>query len=425
MTLPPGTQVGEYIVFRFIGAGGFGEVYEARAKSTQHRVALKLLHDAAKCTDLERFKREALYANRVRDRTKFVPTVVAAGIDARTKRPWLAVDFIDGQTLESMVERRLQFGQRVSWAEAKEILFCVMDALRAAHASHIVHCDIKPANIIVEAFSSPERRWVAYVLDFGIARVRSDFAQRTMTTLAMSPKWAAPEQLDGQAVTPKSDQWSFAQVVYWLLVGERFPMREAQRTTPAQWARARGALLPPLFDAWFARATRNAPDERFESIEHAWRALELVFSNEFASPRTFAHTANTNAKIEHYPMPPQAAMIPAPPTPPMAASTPSPVQATVKSSPRTWLAITAVVGAIAGASIGAVVTLNSKHENGRSTSRAQIAAPIRTISEPGYVAIEQRQDVLDAARRWSAFVQSYGGTPVEHVYLPRIGCDCG
>ncbi|MFO0562908.1 MAG: serine/threonine-protein kinase [Polyangiales bacterium] len=420
MTLSPGAQVGEYIVLHFIGAGGFGEVFEAREKSTQHRVALKLLLNAGAGTDPEKFKREALYANRVRERSKFVPTVVAAGIDANTKRPWLAVDFIDGQALEAMMEQRQRSGQRFSWGEAKEILFCVMDALRAAHANNIVHCDIKPANIIVARSPTPERQWVAYVLDFGIARLRSDYAARAMTTLAMSPKWASPEQLHAQPVTPKSDLWSFAQVVYWLLVGAQFPVSEAQRTTPAQWGRAQGAALPPLFEEWFARATRNAPEERFESIEQAWSALERTFSDELASQRTIAQPANAYANTAHAPMPPAAMALASQPSisaPALAANAPRTAE---KSASKAGVVIAAAVSIVAVVSVGAVVTLRGKDESDRRTTQAPSEVPIRTTVDTSYVPIAQRPDVLEAAQRWSAFVQSYGATPVERVYLPRV-----
>lgn len=418
MTLSPGARVGEYIVVRFIGVGGFGEVYEAREKNTQHRVALKLLHNADTNTDPEKFKREALYANRVRESSKFVPTIVAAGIDAPTKRPWLAVDFIDGPTLESMMEQRQRLRHRFSWGEAKEILFCVMDALRAAHANNIVHCDIKPANVIVERSATPERQWIAHVLDFGIARIRSDLARKPLTTLAMTTTWASPEQIHGQAITPKSDQWSFAQVVYWLLVGAQFPVSEAQRTTPARWASAQGTALPPLFEEWFARATRNAPEERFESIDHAWSALEQTFSDELASQRTISQPASAYAKTEHAPMPTVAITLASQPFVSVPAFSATAPRSTKKSKATGWVAIAVVVGIVAVAGVGAVVTLRGADE--RTTRTPNEGPPPRTLVETDYVPIAQRPEAWAAAQRWTAFVQSYGATTVERVYLPRV-----
>lgn len=430
MTLVPGTQVGEYIIVRPLGAGGFGQVYEAREKSTQHRVALKLLHSTRRDADPEKFKREALYANRVRERSQFVPNVVAAGIDANTRSPWLAVEFIDGQTLDAMMEQRRQLGRRWSWGEAREILFCVTDALRAAHANNLVHCDVKPANIIVSRSPTPERTWVAHVLDFGIAQIRSDFAVETTTTRAMSPEWAAPEQfIATQAVTPKSDQFSFAQLVCWLLVGERFPHTEAQRATPTQWARQRGATLPATFDLWFSRATRNAPDERFESVEHAWSALERAFSDEIASQRTIAQPANGYANTEQSPAPPHAATVLSQPTLAVPGLAPMVERAPAKPASQPWIAVVAVVGVAAIVSVGAAVTLRGETDAEPRTTRAPTERPpsprtnvpqrLQTV-EQGYTPVDQNPELQTSLARWSAFASGVDRSNPSAVYQSPV-----
>lgn len=412
--LVPGAHIGEYIVVRPLGAGGFGEVYEAREKSTRNRVALKVLHDTRAWQDHEKFKREALFANRVRERSAFVPNVVAANIDATTGRPWLALEFIDGQTLSEQQRQRQRLGQRWSWSEAREVLYCVMDALRAAHANDLVHCDIKPANIMVKKSPTPERQWIAYVLDFGIARVRSNLATHAATTLACSPEWASPEQINGQSVTAKSDQYAFAQVAYWLLVGERFPKTEEQRTTPEQWATQRLVSLPAAFFQWFARATRSAPEERFESIEVAWNALERAFSSAPQSTTARPHppyAATECAPVYHAPAVPTA--YPST-TVPAVVARPAPPRTPPAS--RRIAVVASVVVLVAMVSLGAMSKLRGGADAPSPPPRQVIAPP---APRPEYVPVAQQPEVLAAAQRWSAFVQSYARTPVEHVYLPR------
>jgi serine/threonine protein kinase len=271
------SKLGDFEIVRPLGEGGFGDVFEARARDTRLRVALKIIRDPLKRQAGE-FLKEALFCNVVRERSPFVPQVVAAGVDEQTQRPWIAVEYIEGVTLEALMRGVRRKGMPWAWSEAREILYCVVHALRCAHEVHLVHCDIKPSNVMVARSSTPERRWIAYVLDFGVARLRSDLSKHATATAACSPAWASPEQLEARGVTPKSDQWSFALLVFWTLVGETFPLTERQRRSAVQWAQWHGVSLPPAFDAWFARATQASPDHRFADIDRAWEALEQIFA---------------------------------------------------------------------------------------------------------------------------------------------------
>lgn len=174
-TLAPGRVIGDYLLLRPLSQGGFGEVYEARDQRTQHRVALKVIHrERMSEAMLAKFTHEALISNRVSESSRFVPKVVRADVDHALGRAWLAMEFIDGPTLAAAAAQ----GQRWSPREVIEVLYCVADALTAAHASDLVHCDIKPDNVVIQRSPTPERTWVAYVLDFGIARLRTDHSTR-------------------------------------------------------------------------------------------------------------------------------------------------------------------------------------------------------------------------------------------------------
>jgi hypothetical protein len=111
-----------------------------------------------------------------------------------------------------------------------------------------------------------------YVLDFGVAKLRSDAHSRAPASTAVgTPPWMPPERFDGEAL-PQSDVFSFALLAYFLLVGRMLP--RAQRLTACAVAASVGVSLPAAFDPWIARATHEQPRERFESAGHAWRALE-------------------------------------------------------------------------------------------------------------------------------------------------------
>lgn len=416
-TLSPGALVGEYVIVRPLGEGGFGEVYEARDQRTQHRVALKVLHRASMSdTQRERFAREALISNRVSESSSFVPKVVRAAFDEQLERAWLAIEYIEGEPLSAATERILRW----SWSEAREVLYCVAHALSAAHSSQLVHCDIKPENVMVRRLDTRERKLVAYVLDFGIARVRTDRATHAPSTMAATVQWAAPEQLDQRPVTPATDQYSFALVVFWMLVGAQFPRTEPDWITPSKWAAQRGVSLPAAFDQWYQRATRYPPNERFASIELAFSELERAFA---FSPVATAPTVKASV----------SAFAPTQQSPPLAAPLPSNTLPDGGRARRRRVAALLLTALVAGAAL-VVVPPAIRRLSGEPAPTARSTHPMSdprsltpsgewmptaalTAIEPGFRPLGERASLRAAAVRWQRFVESYGGTDPSDVYL--------
>lgn len=394
-TLVPGRVIGDYVLLRPLSQGGFGEVYEARDQRTQHRVALKVIHrERMNEAMLSKFTHEALISNRVSDSSRFVPKVVRADVDHALGRAWLAMEFIDGPTLAAAAAK----GQRWAPREVIEVLYCVADALTAAHASHLVHCDIKPDNVVIQRSPTPERAWVAYVLDFGIARLRTDHSTRAPSTMAATLLWAAPEQIGQVGVSPASDQYSFALLAFWMLVGEQIPITESQRTTPSQWAAHRGVSLPEGFDAWYGRATRHAPSERFESVHRAYTELERLFAARAAATApTEPQRANPYAATE------KAARAAARP------------RSTSRAASNTTRSALVGIGALL---LGAVGIYAYTREPNATAS--WIPPATLTVIEPNYQPLASRPALRAAAMRWQAFVESYGATDANSVYLPTF-----
>lgn len=158
---------GDYQIVRPLGRGGMGTVFLALQLSTGRQRALKMLqpHLVEDPRMRERFALEARAASNLQ--SDHVVEVVAAGIDAATGTPWLAMEYLEGETLDDRVHRLGRLGP----AEVAEIARQLCHGLSLAHQAGLVHRDLKPANVFV---ANPRREGVPFtvkLLDFGIAKL--------------------------------------------------------------------------------------------------------------------------------------------------------------------------------------------------------------------------------------------------------------
>ncbi|MEE4300691.1 MAG: serine/threonine-protein kinase, partial [Pseudomonadales bacterium] len=211
-----GTRVGPYRVLEGIGEGGMGAVHLGARDDGQfeQRVALKLLRPGlAPARLLERFTEERRILARLEHPN--IARLLDGGI-TETGQPWFAMEYVDGQPLgrwcdahESSVEERLR------------LFLTVCDAVRYAHSRLVVHRDLKPDNILV---AEDERgRPVVKLLDFGIAKLLEDGDAGLTRTEGppLTPAYASPEQVAGEAVSTATDVYSLGVVLYELLSGQR------------------------------------------------------------------------------------------------------------------------------------------------------------------------------------------------------------
>ncbi len=267
-----GSRVGGYRIERLLGRGGMGSVFLAVDEALERRVALKLL-DPALARD-ERFTRRFLLESKLAarlDHPAIVPVFAAGETEGRL---FIAMRYVPGGTLEDRIETR----GRLDGGEATALLAMVASALDVAHDEGLVHRDVKPGNILVEG----DR---ALLCDFGLARgaasIDSLSREHGLTgTLA----YVAPEQIEGDTVTGRADQYALACVLFEALTGRTPFLRDteiaaiyAHLSDPPPSAVEQRADLPWAIDGVLARALAKDPAERYatcgEFIAQARAAL--------------------------------------------------------------------------------------------------------------------------------------------------------
>ena len=207
-SLDPGAEVGPFTIEAFVGRGGMGEVYRAirTDPAFEQRVALKLLRIDA-VTDAALFARERRVLSRLEHPT--IARLIDGGITPGG-RSWMAMAFVQGQPLDQWCAEH-----RPSLDERLRLFGEICGAVSYAHANLIVHRDLKPANILVDA------RGRVQLLDFGIAKLLDDAGdqQTLVTSMLMTPQYAAPEQLEDGPISVATDVHALGVILYELLSG--------------------------------------------------------------------------------------------------------------------------------------------------------------------------------------------------------------
>lgn len=212
--LPPGTQVGRYRITGLLGSGGMGTVYRAeRADGEYEReVALKLVHTERLGAEAERrFRQERQILARLQH--PGIATLLDGGVTGEG-RPYLVMELIDGTSLTDYA-RTAGLGT----ADRIRLILQVIDAADFAHRSLVVHRDLKPSNVLVTPSGT------AKLLDFGVARLLDEDVDEGGATrtgwLLLTPEYAAPEQIKGEAITTATDVYALGAILYELLSGRR------------------------------------------------------------------------------------------------------------------------------------------------------------------------------------------------------------
>lgn len=214
MPLSIGKAFAGYRVLRLLGSGGMGEVYLVQHPRLPRQEALKVLRpDISRDPSFrERFIREADLAAGLRH-----PHVV--GVHDRGEcdgQLWIAMDYVDGMDLALQMAQRYPAGMPVELVVP--IVTAVASALDNAHKRGLLHRDVKPANIIVADFGSDDMS--VFLADFGIARHTDDISGLTSTNIAVGTvSYAAPEQLMGEFMDGRADQYALSATTYHLLGG--------------------------------------------------------------------------------------------------------------------------------------------------------------------------------------------------------------
>ncbi|MFN2339855.1 MAG: Stk1 family PASTA domain-containing Ser/Thr kinase [Halanaerobium sp.] len=197
-----------YKIIKEIGRGGMAIVYSARDTLLERRVALKMLRPEYKSDDefIDKFRQEARAVARLSH-----PNVVSIyDIVVDEERIYLVMEIVEGKTLKDIIKERT----KLSIVESLEIAGQIAAALSVAHGNQIVHCDIKPHNIILNDDLEVK------VTDFGIARAVNNSTVRVTETVVGSAHYFSPEQAKGGEIKAYSDLYSLGVVLYEMTTGE-------------------------------------------------------------------------------------------------------------------------------------------------------------------------------------------------------------
>lgn len=267
-----------YKIEEHIGKGGMADVYKGKDLLLERTVAIKILHQNFSGDNdfVERFKREAQAAGKLGHPN--IVNMYDVGFDQGYH--YIIMEYVDGETLKDYITHE----GRLSISTAVRITTAIAEGLEHAHAMGIIHCDIKPHNILITANGRVK------VTDFGIARaVNSSATLRYNTSVLGSVHYLSPEQAGGKAVDVKTDIYSLGVVLYEMLTG-RVPYEgetaisiaikhvKEKLTPPTRY----NPNIPPLLEGVIIKALEKSPENRYESISDFISDLRL--SQGFVTP---------------------------------------------------------------------------------------------------------------------------------------------
>ena len=308
----PGAQVAGYRLEEPIGRGGMAVVYRAYDSRLDRQVALKILAPglAADETFRRRFIRESRTAAAVDD-PHIIPVFEAGESNGVL---FIAMRYVRGGDVRSLLDRTgpLPPGQTA------EIVSQAASALDAAHARGLVHRDVKPANMLLEASGTIDRPGHVYLSDFGLSKTALAVSGITATGQFLGTlDYVAPEQIEGRQLDGRSDLYSLACSAFEMLCGEP-PFRREQGVS-VMYAHLsevpppltlRRPELPPGVDAVMARALAKAPADRYASCREFAAALRSALSPPAAKIEPGPPPPHPLTEVA---MPPVAERRPAPP----------------------------------------------------------------------------------------------------------------
>jgi serine/threonine protein kinase len=273
--MSPGTKIGRYQIERELGHGGMGTVFLAEDPVIGRRVALKLI----RLDDSGSAEQQRMLAQGFLKETRLAGVLHHPGVvgvfDAgrQDNLAYIVMEFIDGQTLDGLLHSE----PRPDLATLLDVCRQAAGILDYAHAHGVIHRDIKPTNLLVQHDGAVK------ICDFGIAKVMQS-TEFTLTQTGMAvgtPEFMSPEQVLGQPLDGRSDQWSLAVVAYELVAGVR-PFRADSytqvmariMTMDPEPACQNNPALPKAADAVFARAFAKKAPDRFSNCCEFAEALE-------------------------------------------------------------------------------------------------------------------------------------------------------
>ena len=313
--LASGQVFGHYEILRQIGAGGMGEVYLAKDKKLDRRVAIKILNAEFGLheSNLQRFIREAKATSALNHPNILVIHEIGEIEDAH----FIVSEYIEGRTLREIMEteRRQDDGVQ-ALSEVWDIAIQIAAALVAAHEAHLIHRDIKPENIMVRPDGFVK------VLDFGLAKLveqknrsliglEDEAAKQNDTARGVivgTVSYMSPEQAKGERVDERTDIFSFGVLLYEMIAGrapfggDSVPETFANliNKEPPPLKNLSSAQIPAEIDWIITKTLRKNPDERYRTskelltdLQRLRQQLEIEYHSERSAPPEASGAATT------------------------------------------------------------------------------------------------------------------------------------
>jgi len=282
MALTNGFKLGPYEIVAALGAGGMGEVYQARDTRLDRTVAIKILppHLSDDATRRQRFEREAKAISSLNH-----PHICTLhDIGRQDGIDFIVMEYLEGETLAARLEKGplpvaqvLQYGTQIA------------SALDKAHRNGVTHRDLKPGNIMLTKSG-------AKLLDFGLAKAALPLAGATLTDMTPQANpvtregavvgtvpYMSPEQVDGKEVDARSDIFSLGSVLYEMVTGGRAFQGESQFSVASailvkdpEPINTVQPLTPPALDRTIRVCLAKDPDERWQSAGDLWKELRWI-----------------------------------------------------------------------------------------------------------------------------------------------------
>jgi serine/threonine protein kinase/formylglycine-generating enzyme required for sulfatase activity/uncharacterized coiled-coil protein SlyX len=323
-----------YEDLRELGCGGQGVVYEATQTSAGRRVAIKVLHRGSWSHDAQRRRFEREIALIVRLQHPNIVTLYDSGL-TEDSQPYYVMEYVDGAPLDAhptfaralaavpsrdpqrardrALEVRGETGDGLDLREMLQLFCKICDAVNAAHLKGVIHRDLKPGNIIVDAASEP------HVVDFGLAKSVASEEVASLTQMSVSGQfmgslpWASPEQVAGHpdAIDVRTDVYSLGVILYQLLTA-RFPYEAPQglhelvnhikHTEPAR-PRSLCAHVDDEIETIVLKCLAKEPERRYQTAGELSRDIQRYLRGEPIEAKRDSATYLLRKQLRRYRLP--------------------------------------------------------------------------------------------------------------------------